>query len=173
MSTNAINAYTNNISTTSTYSGNQVSNTESQFSSDTFLKLLSAQLQYQDPTQPMDNTQMILQMAQFSTIEQLNNLNTQFSYFMEMSTIQSGANMVGKEVTIGLDDEESIKGVVTKVGFTSSGPIVEVDGTYYEMWRVVEISDGSGAVTPPTIDKEEGTDVEGITPEETNPSEEV
>lgn len=112
---------------------------ENQFSSDMFYKLLAAQLQYQDPMESMDNTQMILQMAQFSTIEQLNNLNQQFAVFMEMSTVQDGAALVGKEVRIGLDDETTIVGVVNKVGFSSSGTLVEVDGKYYDMWRIIEI----------------------------------
>ena len=110
-----------------------------QFSSDTFYKLLAAQLQYQDPMESMDNTQMILQMAQFATIEQMNNLNQQFTMFMEMSTVQDGAALVGKEVRIGLDDDTTITGVVNKVGFSSSGTLVEVDGKYYDMWRIIEI----------------------------------
>lgn len=124
------------------------------FSGDTFLKLLSAQLQYQDPTQSMDNTQMILQMAQFSVIEQLSNLNTQFSDFMTSQQVTAASAVVGKDVTIALGDtgEESVKGVVQEVGFTSLGAIVKVDGEYYEFWRIVEIRDTTvnGENTEPT-----------------------
>ena len=125
----------NQLSARTTTQGTQ----GNQFSSDTFYKLLAAQLQYQDPMESMDNTQMILQMSQFATIEQLNNLNQQFTMFMEMSTVQDGAALVGKEVRIGLDDEKTITGVVNKVGFSSSGTLVEVDGKYYDMWRIIEI----------------------------------
>ncbi|MBN2897922.1 MAG: hypothetical protein JXO44_04015 [Clostridia bacterium] len=41
---------------------------------DAFLKLMTTQLQYQNPLEPMDNKEMIAQMAQFSSVEQLNNL---------------------------------------------------------------------------------------------------
>jgi flagellar basal-body rod modification protein FlgD len=41
---------------------------------DAFLKLMMTQLQYQDPLDPMDNTQYIAQMAQFSSVEQLSNI---------------------------------------------------------------------------------------------------
>lgn len=133
---------------------------QNQFSSDTFYKLLAAQLQYQDPMESMDNTQMILQMAQFATIEQLNNLNQQFAVFMEMSTVQDGAALVGKEVRVGLDDGETIIGVVNKVGFSSTGTLIEVNGKYYDMWRIIEIGNpgsSTGETTNNTEVKPEQT----------------
>ncbi|MDN5299653.1 MAG: flagellar basal-body rod modification protein FlgD [Clostridiales bacterium] len=42
---------------------------------DAFLKLMMTQLQYQDPLDPMDNTEYIAQMAQFSSVEQLANIS--------------------------------------------------------------------------------------------------
>lgn len=42
---------------------------------DAFLKLLITQMQYQDPLNPMDNQQFMAQMAQFSSLEQMQNLN--------------------------------------------------------------------------------------------------
>lgn len=41
---------------------------------DAFLKLMTTQLKYQNPLEPMDNKEMIAQMAQFSSVEQLNNM---------------------------------------------------------------------------------------------------
>ena len=55
---------------------------------DAFLSLLVTQLQHQDPTQPMDNSQFIAQLAQFSSLEQLQQVNTTLSsiasYFQQM-----------------------------------------------------------------------------------------
>ncbi len=45
---------------------------------ETFLKLLVAQLEHQDPLSPMDNTQFLSQLAQFSALEGINNLGTEF-----------------------------------------------------------------------------------------------
>ncbi|MDX9974358.1 MAG: flagellar hook capping FlgD N-terminal domain-containing protein, partial [FCB group bacterium] len=51
---------------------NAVSN---ELSKDTFLQLLVNQMQNQDPLDPTDNSQMIAQLAQFSSLEQMSNLN--------------------------------------------------------------------------------------------------
>ena len=56
---------------------------------DAFLKILMTQLQNQDPTKPMDDSQFIAQMAQFSSLEQMTNLTTAFEEFAEASRTNS------------------------------------------------------------------------------------
>ena len=51
-------------------------NSSSSLGKDDFLKLLVTQLQTQDPMNPMDDTQFISQMAQFTSLEQMKNMNT-------------------------------------------------------------------------------------------------
>src|SRR5574344_1878586 len=53
---------------------------------DDLLKLLLTQLSNQDPTSPMDNTQFIAQMAQFSSLEQMTNMNGELSKLNSMLT---------------------------------------------------------------------------------------
>jgi flagellar basal-body rod modification protein FlgD len=88
--------YTSSTSQTSgTLKG--VSDTEEQESSfnlsslqkDDFLKLLLAELQYQDPLNPADNTEFVAQLAQFSTLEQMTQMNENLEASLETSTANS------------------------------------------------------------------------------------
>ncbi len=78
---------------------------------DDFLKMLIAQLKHQDPLNPLDGTNFAAQLAQFSSLEQLQNINTLMetmgSSFSSMSNMQM-ANLIGNEV--------SAKGNTTQVG---------------------------------------------------------
>lgn len=66
---------------------------------DAFLSLLVTQLQHQDPTQPMDNSQFIAQLAQFSSLEQLQQVNTTLSsiasFFTEMKAAADASTTPG------------------------------------------------------------------------------
>lgn len=68
-------------STTGTSSSSSTSTTSAfnKLGATDFLKLLTAQLNNQDPTQPVDNTQMVAQLAQFSSLAAANQTNTQLS----------------------------------------------------------------------------------------------
>lgn len=71
--------------------------------SDRFMKLLVAQMQNQDPLNPMDNAQVTTQMAQISTVSGLEKLNTTVtglnSQFLQLQAMQSAA-LVGHDVAI-------------------------------------------------------------------------
>ena len=58
-----------------TRDGRPVSNPSTQLGKNDFLRLLTVQLRYQDPLNPLENTEFIAQMAQFSSLEQLQNMN--------------------------------------------------------------------------------------------------
>jgi flagellar basal-body rod modification protein FlgD len=68
-----------------------------------FLKLLTTQLQNQDPLNPMDNAQLTSQIAQINTVSGIATLNTSVqglsSQFLQMQTLQ-GASLVGKNVIV-------------------------------------------------------------------------
>ena len=99
METNVASGLDNIISKTSTTSS--TTSTMKSVGKDEFMKLLLAQLKNQDPLKPMDGTDFAAQLAQFSSLEQLTNLNTaiqtQSVNQMTLGYAQS-VNMIGKEV---------------------------------------------------------------------------
>lgn len=133
-------------------SSNSISGNSSAISSDMFYQMLAAQLQYQDPMESVDSSQMIMQMAQFAQIESSNNLTQQFNLFLEMNSMSIGSSMVGQEVTVSVPNEEgghtTKTGIVDRVGFTSSGPVLQVDGEYYEFWNVITIGNVTETTQP-------------------------
>jgi flagellar basal-body rod modification protein FlgD len=90
---------------TDTTTSSQVSNgaTSASEQSDRFMKLLVAQMQNQDPLNPMDNAQVTTQMAQISTVSGLEKLNTTVtglnSQFVQLQAMQSAA-LIGRDVAV-------------------------------------------------------------------------
>lgn len=90
----------NGTSTTASSSSSLTDNSPEAIQ-DRFLKLLTVQMQNQDPTNPMDNSQLTTQMAQLSTVSGINQLNTTLASLMSnLSAAQSlqSANMIGHSV---------------------------------------------------------------------------
>lgn len=101
--------------------------TSTDLDKDAFLKLLLAELQYQDPLSPMDNTEFIAQMAQFSALEQMQNLNSTM-------TASQAYNLIGKDVyashyNTSTNKYEDVTGTVEYVTVKSGVPYVSIDGT--------------------------------------------
>ena len=104
---------------------------------DDFLKLLLAQLSNQDPTSPMENTQFIAQMAQFSSLEQMTNMSTEFTKLANMLNSSEAVNVIGKTVDIDVAGQ-LVSGVVD--GATRGvNPQVEVNGMLYDMAQVQRV----------------------------------
>ncbi|MFZ7104597.1 MAG: flagellar hook capping FlgD N-terminal domain-containing protein [Peptococcaceae bacterium] len=121
---------------------------------DAFLQLLVTQLQYQDPLNPMEDKEFISQMAQFSSLEQMQNVNeTLEAGFGELLSIQqellinqnswqaitNSFNLVGKEVSGTNDEGIEISGVVEKVIMTGFVPIAVVNGQELEIGAIEEV----------------------------------
>ena len=75
----------------------QVSKTQVDYQS--FLKLLVAQMKNQDPTNPMDSTQYMAQLAAFSQVEQSVQMNTKLDQMLQSSTLEQAASIIGRTVT--------------------------------------------------------------------------
>lgn len=98
---------------------------------DDFLKLLMAQLTHQDPMEPMDNSQFIAQMAQFSSLEQMYNVSNGFNKMASIMQSNEAAGSLGKMVELDVEGER-ITGIAE--GFTrGENPQIQVNGNFYKM----------------------------------------
>ncbi len=97
---------------------------------DDFLKILITQLSYQDPTAPMEDKEFIAQMAQFSSLEQMTNMSSEFAKLSGTLNLNSAIGMIGKNVTIAAG-ENVVNGMVEEVTGTEN-PQVLVNGKFYD-----------------------------------------
>lgn len=114
--------------------------TGSSLDKDDFLLLLVTQMQYQDPLEPTDNTQYVAQLAQFSELEQMENLN-------QTANNNTAYSLVGKTVYIeqksSSGDVQSVQGTVDYVTIQNGKAKVSVDGTLYSYDDIVKVIDQS------------------------------
>lgn len=102
--------------------------TATSLTSDDFLKLLTVQLQNQDPLKPMEDAQFMGQMAQFAALEQTRSLNTNFTSFTKAQSIASATQFLDKQVTIN-DPNGVVTGIVSDVNIAADGAKIVVTGT--------------------------------------------
>ncbi|EGB15957.1 flagellar hook capping protein [Pseudodesulfovibrio mercurii] len=155
------------VDTTGIYLGQQeerlaASNTptehETSLDQDAFLSILVAQLTHQDPLNPMEDTEMTSQLAEFSSLEQLTNINDGISTLnetMSQSDILTAVSFIGKEVkaegykvslsegnasTIYYGFGETVSSIIMNI-YDSEGAIVRTvelgskeSGTYQYTW---------------------------------------
>ena len=124
--------------------------TDNTLDQDMFLKLMLEQLKYQDPLNPMSNQDFLAQQAQFTQLEQLQQLNETLE---ANSGLTQGMDLIGKEVTLmdPDDPQKTITGIVEEAVFYQNGCAIKVNGEEYPAGLILsaKIPDGSTQPTPP------------------------
>jgi flagellar basal-body rod modification protein FlgD len=135
-----------NVSSTSMYTNKSSAEagTKKLGDQDTFLKLLVAQLKYQDPSNPADSTQFLAQTAQFTQVEKLG----QIADMLSAQQLIGASSLVGRTVTYKDADGMDHTGVVTKTKLNGdSGPTVTVGNMDVELSKVTEVQQTSDTST--------------------------
>jgi flagellar basal-body rod modification protein FlgD len=112
--------------TNNTISSTTATSSTNTLDKDVFLKLFTTQLRYQDPLNPMDSTAFLTQMAQFTSLEQLYNVNTNLNnlIYNQNSLLQGmSVNLIGKTVTL----QDGSSGQVTGISFDGTNTSVVLD----------------------------------------------
>jgi len=107
------------------------------FSKQTFLELLVTQLKNQDPLNPQDSSQFVSQLAQFSSLEQMANMNASMETVLETSV----TNLIGKTATVSDNTNAAgyTTGVITGITYYADGPAVKINDTNYPFSDVQNI----------------------------------
>ena len=134
---------TDHSKSSSSKSNTSTRDVSSNLDKDSFLELMVLQLQNQDPTDPMDNSQMLAQLAQFSALEQMTNLNDSFedlSTRIDQLNFLSAGSLVGSTVTGKTSDGTTVTGTVDRVSFEDDSLTLVVNGTSLTMDQIETIS---------------------------------
>lgn len=123
-------------------------NRADQLGKDTFLKLLVAQLRYQDPANPANSTEFMAQTAQFSQVEKLEQLAQQNASMLNAQRAMSAGAMVGQTVSYVDENGVTQTGMVTSVRIDSSESVAMVNGSRVPMGRLTEVSLPSSPSAP-------------------------
>jgi flagellar basal-body rod modification protein FlgD len=114
---------------TSAKTSTSSSDSSTSLDKDAFLQLLVTQMQYQDPLEPTDNTEYMSQLAQFSTVEELQNINDTFSANRSLS-------LAGQYVILNVPDSagniSQVSGLVDYVTISSGKTYFSINDQYYD-----------------------------------------
>ena len=104
---------------------------------DAFLKLLLTQIQMQDPLEPMGAQESVAQLAQFTSLEQLQKANLQLSVLQQMESVSQALLLIGRTISTG---EGGVTGVVDGVKFVDGQPKLLVGKQEVDPGDVVSVS---------------------------------
>ena len=106
---------------------------------DAFLKLLVTQLKSQDPLKPMEDKEFISQLAQFSSLEQMQQVNQSLGLLAQMNAVSQASSMIGKQITVEPLGEDSFTGKVSAVIFEENQPWLMIGETKVNPADVIRV----------------------------------
>ena len=115
---------------------------------DSFLKLLVAQMKNQDPTDPVDATEQMSQLASFSNVEQAIKTNSHLESLIQETTLTQATSLIGKTVT---SSDGKTTGVVASVEINSDGLTATTkDGKEIIIQTGITVGSTTDTTTTPT-----------------------
>ncbi|QJW94380.1 Flagellar basal-body rod modification protein FlgD [Frigoriglobus tundricola] len=117
------------------------SNTGSaQLSTNQFLQLLVAQLQNQDPLNPVNPQDFVTQLATLNSVEGLNSLNTSFSQMLQLQQLTQGASLIGKTVNYTPTNGSPTTGTVSAVTAQNGQFVLTVGSNQVTLSQIQSLS---------------------------------
>lgn len=120
---------------------NSTAKTGSSLDKDAFLKILVTQLSNQDPMSNQDNSQYIAQMAQFSALEQSQNMNTSLEKMLVSQRITEGSMMIGKNVAFSVGEDDYVQEMVKSLIIEQGKVYLKTENGIYDIDSVIGVGD--------------------------------
>jgi flagellar basal-body rod modification protein FlgD len=113
-----------------------------QMGKEVFMQLLVAQMRYQDPSNPVDSSQMMAQTATFTQVEKLEELATQNAAMLVLQEASTAGSMVGRTATYTDNDGASVSGKITSVRLASGSQeaVAVIGGKDVPVGRITEFA---------------------------------
>ena len=139
-------AVSGTVPTGATYTAKASVDRSDQMGKDTFLKLLVAQMKYQDPGNPADTNQMMSQTATFTQVEKLEEIAKQNASMLALQRSSAAGAMVGQTVTYTDDTGVKVTGVVSSVRLAtdSAEAVATVAGRPVPLGRITDVGTTAG-----------------------------
>ncbi len=128
-------SYLNTLNTTTTSAGDRMND----LTMSDFIKMMTAELQNQDPMDPMSNTEMLAQIGQMRQITSNDKLTTSIEAMSAGQTLATASSMIGKTITGQNTADEKITGVVDKVNIEAGSIKLYVGSSIVNIGSVTEI----------------------------------
>jgi flagellar basal-body rod modification protein FlgD len=109
-----------------------------------FLKVLMTQLVYQDPLKPMDNQEFMAQMAQFTSLEQTQQMNEKLATLIGNQAALQSIGLIGRTVDVTTGTGSSLTGVVSALSLTGDTPSMTITTSAGATLNNVSISQITG-----------------------------
>ena len=135
---NVANVSSSVVNASDLYAGANLAGTNATLGQNDFLKLLVAQIQFQDPLNPKSNTDMAAQMAQFTSLSQASQTTA------SLAMLQANS-LIGNQVSVQIDSKHSDSGVVSGVTLVNGSPQILVNGKHYNLNQVTAVSPAPAA----------------------------
>ena len=107
---------------------------------DAFMKLMIAQMRYQDPSKPMDNSQMLAQTAQYTSIELLEKVQQSQADLLSFQSVILSSSLVGKTITGTALDGTPVTGVLDSARVVSGNGYLAIGDKQIPVTGVTEVS---------------------------------
>lgn len=135
-------------SSSSTQSTNSALTGFAALTSQDFMKMLITELQNQDPTNPVSNSELLQQLSQMQALQSNVELNTTLSNFSTNQQISSGASFLGKVVSGTDANNQPVSGIADSVFLQNGTLMIGIGNSAVAVPKVTGVSLAAGATTP-------------------------